>query len=150
MEVSKVVLSVFLFLAMAILATLLYFLLLYNPDSTQSEYADTKGNIRNPVQYKGVLWRMTDAVQDGFTMYAYNYCYFPAVHQNDYIDRALGLNAIQGNENVLLKESSNGIVNFEEVANNTPMNLSRSSNYRDDIVKVPESGDPNWYSTGWQ
>lgn len=139
MEVSKVVLSVFLFLAMAIVATLLYFLLLYNPDSNQSEYADTKGNIRNPVQYKGVLWRMTDAVQDGFTMYAYNYCYFPAVHQNDYIDAELGLDRY--NRGVLLDYSQPNL-SIENL--NTPMNLNNRT-----LVTVP-TGDPNWYSTDWQ
>lgn len=139
MEVSKVVLSVFLFLAMAIVATLLYFLLLYNPDSNQSEYADTKGNIRNPVQYKGVLWRMTDAVQDGFTMYAYNYCYFPAVHQNDYIDIELGLDRY--NRGVLLDYSQPNL-SIENL--NTTMNLNNRT-----LVTVP-TGDPNWFSTDWQ
>lgn len=70
MDVAKVIYYVFLFLGIAVAASILYKVFFDYPD--------------------GTLWWASRSIQVPMSAYYYRYCYIPEAHQSDSVDEALG------------------------------------------------------------
>ena len=145
MEIGKVIWSVFAFLGMAIVAVLLYDLL-FAYDYTASSSAQGDGNDHmgahtieeiNGVR-KGALWVVADAIQSGASLYYYNYCYLPVIHETDRVDRTLGWTSPYQ----MVERDGSLIAGYDA----TPTNL-----YMYDTIDMSNLGAGlDTYTTGWR
>lgn len=143
MEVGKVVLSVFAFLGMAIVAVLLYDLL-FAYDYTASSSAQGDGNDHmgsHSVQeirgsQKGALWVLADTIQENASFYVYNYCYLPIAHETDVLDQQMSLSS----QYYMVDDEGNSIE-----SDATPTNLHYA-----ELVNMPATSSSRTWSTGWK
>ena len=126
--------NVFLVIMGVTVAVILY-LVLFGTTSLRGESLVGKkvGNIDSVTEWQGALWYMARAVENPISRYYYEYCYLPNIHQNDYVDQALG-----------------GTPNVSDIQK-TETDLTR--NYTkpyDDLYNFPSEHDCIYhYSTGW-
>lgn len=148
MEIGKVIWSVFAFLGMAIVAVLLYDLL-FAYDYTASSSAQGDGNDHLGTHaisetlgvQKGAIWALADGIQSGMSLYTYNYCYLPVIHETDEIDAQLSL-TIRGQ---LVDSIGNTITNPDD----TPVHLDNPSEQLVESYESIWSGGFDWYEGDW-
>lgn len=127
---NSMVKNVFLTLAGAVAAAVLYVLLFgaVNLEGEQIATPDVAGFSYNLSNWKGALWYAAEFIETPISMYYYNYCYTPNVHANDYVDDQLG-----------------GIKLGWSNYRNTPANLAGDTDLYD--FSGVTSG---YWSTGWR
>lgn len=88
---NSMVKNVFLVILGVTVAVILY-LVLFGTTSLKGESLVGKsvGNVESVAEWEGALWHLARAVETPIARYYYEYCYLPNIHQNDYVDQALG------------------------------------------------------------
>ena len=147
--VQKAIWLVFYTLAIAMLAALLYnVLLVYDYDKVNTEvpgYVSEDGSryrltvAGGIMDGKGALWVAADTIQNACSSYFYNYAYLPMIHQNDEIDQQL---CVQSDYFMM---EADGTAIEDDVTSaggykNTPTDLSNTN-----VYEVDSEGSGEWY-----
>lgn len=136
---NNLVKTVFLVIIAVTVAMILYMVFFGTVNFNGDSLVGTKtGNIEQTNEWQGVLWFMARAVETPISRYYFEYCYLPNIHQNDYVDEALGgtVNTSYYNGNIQTTKTD-----LKYDASNPCADLYEFSDLVDGI---------NHYSTGWK
>lgn len=137
---NNLVKNVFLLIMSVTVAMILYMVFFgtvgFNGNSLVGEKI---GNIEQTSSWNGVIWYMARAIETPISRYYYEYCYLPNIHQNDYVDEALG-----GIKN------SDYYYNGDIQETETDLSQSASNPYADLYDFHPSHNGIVHYSTGWK
>ena len=128
--------NVFLVLMYTVMAVILYLVFFGTKSLNGNDLVGVQiGTITQTQSWKGLIWFMAGAVENSTARYYYEYCFLPNIHNDDYVDEALG-----GQPSSSYFESGD--------LQKTETNLSSASS---DLYNFPaENSGIRHYSTGWK
>lgn len=135
---TNLVKNVFLTIMGVTVAMILYLVFFGTTSLDGRSLVGTKtGNIEQRSEWQGVLWYMARVIETPISRYYYEYCYLPNIHQNDYVDEALG--------------GTYDTDYYDGDLQKTETDLTYSASYPyADLYSFPTSSNGiNHYSTGW-
>ena len=136
---NKLVKTVFLVIMGVTVAMILYLVLFGTRSLNGDDLSNTKtGNIQQSEEWEGVLWYMGKAMETPIARYYYEYCFLPNIHQNDYVDEALG-----GKANPDMYDGTNIHKTQSNIGNDT------SDPYVDLYNFINKTDGVTHYSSGW-
>lgn len=135
-----IVKNVFLVIMGVTVAMFLYLALFGTNDLNGNSLVGTKtGNVEQNTAWQGAIWYMARAIENPISRYYFQYCYLPNVHQNDYVDEALGGSKYASYYNGNLQHTETDLSNDGTLGN--PIDFYTFTSNSNGIYH---------YSTGWK